>query len=92
MQLFTLEKKALLRQLKTSENGLSSALVARRLREFGPNVLERAAEKITCSPIAASTSSFLPSFLRWLLCSPSSPMLIFPARGVICLAMPSLEQ
>jgi len=45
MQLFTLEKKALLRQLKTSENGLSSALVARRLREFGPNVLERAAEK-----------------------------------------------
>ncbi|MBU0663079.1 MAG: cation-transporting P-type ATPase [Proteobacteria bacterium] len=45
MQLFALEKKALLRQLKSSENGLSSALVARRLREFGPNVLERAAEK-----------------------------------------------
>ncbi|MDD3813630.1 MAG: cation-transporting P-type ATPase [Desulfocapsaceae bacterium] len=45
MQLFALEKKALLHQLKSSENGLSSALVARRLREFGPNVLERAAEK-----------------------------------------------
>ncbi|MGV1099781.1 cation-translocating P-type ATPase [Thiovibrio sp. JS02] len=45
MQLFNLEKSALLRRLKTSENGLSSALVARRLREFGPNVLERAAKK-----------------------------------------------
>jgi sodium/potassium-transporting ATPase subunit alpha len=45
MQLFTLDKNTLLRQLKSSESGLSSALVARRLREFGPNVLERAVKK-----------------------------------------------
>jgi len=45
MIFFNLEKSALLRQLKTSENGLSSAQVARRLREFGPNVLERARKK-----------------------------------------------
>ncbi|MBA3003771.1 MAG: cation-transporting P-type ATPase [Desulfurivibrio sp.] len=45
MQLFRLEKPMLLRQLKTSEDGLTSSQVARRLREFGPNVLEKAAKK-----------------------------------------------
>lgn len=45
MQLFRLEKATLLRQLKTSEEGLTSSQVARRLREFGPNILEKAAKK-----------------------------------------------
>ncbi|HIJ90633.1 MAG: cation-transporting P-type ATPase [Desulfobulbaceae bacterium] len=45
MQLYTLDKDALLRRLKTSENGLSAAHVARRQREFGPNVLEQVAKK-----------------------------------------------
>jgi len=45
MQLFRLEKPSLLRQLKTSEDGLTSSQVARRLREFGPNILEEAAKK-----------------------------------------------
>ena len=45
MELFTLKKEALLRRLKTSENGLTAAQAARRLREFGPNVLEKSAKK-----------------------------------------------
>jgi len=45
MELFALEKVALLRRLRTSEVGLDAAQVARRQREFGPNLLERAAKK-----------------------------------------------
>jgi sodium/potassium-transporting ATPase subunit alpha len=45
MKLFNLEKAALLRQLKTSENGLTARQVEQRLREFGPNILEKAAKK-----------------------------------------------
>lgn len=45
MQLFTLEKAALLHWLKTSERGLSFAQAQRRLQEFGPNLLEPAVPK-----------------------------------------------
>lgn len=40
-----LDKAALMRRLQTTEQGLSSAQVTRRLREFGPNVLEKAEKK-----------------------------------------------
>jgi sodium/potassium-transporting ATPase subunit alpha len=44
-QLFALDRKELFLRLKTSENGLSSEQVARRLVEFGPNQLATAAKK-----------------------------------------------
>lgn len=40
-----LDKAALMRRLQATEQGLSVAQVHRRLREFGPNVLEQAARK-----------------------------------------------
>ncbi len=45
IQLFDLDRQALLQRLKTSENGLSPDQVARRLKEFGPNELATAAKK-----------------------------------------------
>ncbi|MFQ6759307.1 cation-transporting P-type ATPase [Desulfovibrionaceae bacterium CB1MN] len=45
MQLFALNQKELFLRLKTSENGLSSDQVARRLVEFGANELATAAKK-----------------------------------------------
>ena len=45
MQLFALDRQALLQRLKTSENGLGLDQVARRLVEFGPNELATAAKK-----------------------------------------------
>ena len=45
MQLFDLDRQALLQRLKTSENGLSPDQVARRLVELGPNELAIAAKK-----------------------------------------------
>jgi len=43
--LFGLERRALLRRLKSDEQGLSPDQVARRLAEFGPNELATAATK-----------------------------------------------
>jgi len=40
-----LDKASLLRRLQTSEQGLTDSQAARRLLEFGPNVLEKAAKK-----------------------------------------------
>ncbi|MCX5869677.1 MAG: cation-transporting P-type ATPase [Deltaproteobacteria bacterium] len=45
IQLFALDRQALLQRLKTSENGLGPDQVARRLKEFGPNELATAAKK-----------------------------------------------
>lgn len=45
IQLFALDRQALLQRLKTSENGLGRDQVARRLVEFGPNELAIAAKK-----------------------------------------------
>ena len=45
MKIFMQEKAALLRSLKTSENGLAASQVVRRQQEFGPNVLEEEAKK-----------------------------------------------
>ena len=45
MQLFDLDQKELFLRLKTSENGLTSDQVARRLVEFGANELATAAKK-----------------------------------------------
>jgi sodium/potassium-transporting ATPase subunit alpha len=64
MQLFTLEKEALLQRLKSSENGLSSALAARRLREFGPNVLEQGAKKNYLLAYARQYSQFFAILLE----------------------------
>ena len=44
-QLFAIDRQALLQRLKTSENGLDSAQVSRRLVEFGPNELATTAKK-----------------------------------------------
>ncbi len=45
IQLFALDRQTLLQRLKSSENGLSSGQVSRRLKEFGPNQLAVAARK-----------------------------------------------
>ncbi|OGR06010.1 MAG: ATPase [Deltaproteobacteria bacterium RIFOXYD12_FULL_50_9] len=45
MQIFSLNKEDLLRQLQTTEDGLTTDQVRRRLQEFGPNVLEKATKR-----------------------------------------------
>jgi sodium/potassium-transporting ATPase subunit alpha len=45
MLLFKLTKEALFRRLKTGENGLDERAAARRLEEFGPNLLEAGERK-----------------------------------------------
>ena len=43
--IFMLDRPALLRRLQATEQGLSVGQVNRRLREFGPNILEKTARK-----------------------------------------------
>ena len=44
-RIFRLDSVALLSRLQTTEQGLTAAQATRRLREFGPNVLEQAVSK-----------------------------------------------
>lgn len=64
MNLFNLEKTALLRQLKTSEEGLTARQVEQRRREFGPNILEKAARKNYLLNYLAQYSQFFAILLE----------------------------